>query len=167
MITRNNNYELQMTNSEFLEYPQQIKKSILINNSVSKVWEYLTIPGLMQQWMGEMEMDIEILTDWKVGGPFIVKGFHHTPFENKGEILQWEPEIIFQYSHLSSLSNLPDEAENYTIITFQLNESDGQTELTIGAKNFPTESIYKHWEFYWNGTMHLLKQVIENGKFKN
>ncbi|MNJ85487.1 hypothetical protein D3C87_29620 [compost metagenome] len=144
-----------------------IKRSILINSPLSKVWEHLTAPELMQQWMGDPEMQIEIVTDWKTGKPFVVKGFHHAHFENHGKILQLESESIFQYSHLSSLSDLPDEAENYTIITFQLKETNGQTELTVETENFPTESIYKHWEFYWNGTMHLLKDLIEKGKFKN
>ncbi len=150
-----------MLNVEFSGYPQRIEKSILIDAPLSRVWKYLTVPGLMQQWMGDREMEIEILTDWKIGSLFVVKGFHHFQFENKGTILQLEPESVFQYSHLSSLSNLPDEAENYTTITFRLNKSDEQTELTAEAENFPTETIFKHWEFYWNGTVQLLKSRIE------
>lgn len=155
-----------MLNYEF-SYSQRIEKNIRIHASLSVVWSYLTIPEFILLWMGDPEMDIEIVTDWKTGSPFIVKGFHHISFENQGNILQLEPESVFQYSHLSSFSGLPDEAENYTIITFRLKQLNEQTELTVEAENFPTESIYKHWEFYWNGTISLLKQVIENGKFKN
>jgi len=141
---------------------QHIQKTILIHSDPVSVWQYLTNPDLMKQWMGDPEMKIEVITDWKVGNPFVVKGFHHQQFENKGTILQFEPEIIFQYSYLSSLSNLDDTPENHTMITFTLVPKDGKTELTVEVANFPTEVIYKHLEFYWNGTVHLLKQVIQN-----
>ena len=145
---------------------KHIKKKILINDSSSKVWQYLTKPDLMKYWMGDPEMKIEVITDWKVGSPFTIKGFHHQQFENKGTILQFEPETVFQYSYLSSLSDLDDTPENHTTISFTLVPKDGKTELTIEVANFPTEVIYKHLEFYWNGTVHLLKQIIENEKAK-
>jgi len=138
-----------------------IKKSVLINASTSKVWEYLTNPDLMKSWMGDAEMKIEIITDWKVGNPLIIKGFHHLQFENKGIILRFEPEKVFQYNYLSSLSDLADITENHTTITFTLVPKAGKTVLTVEVENFPTEIIYKHLEFYWNGTIHLLKEVIE------
>lgn len=116
----------------------------------------------MTQWMGDPEMEIEIISDWQVDAPFIVKGFHHFPFENLGKIQQFEAKKTFQYSHLSSLSELPDKPENYTIISFRLQEcGEHSTELTVEVENFPTEAIYKHWAFYWNGTVHLLKTLVE------
>jgi uncharacterized protein YndB with AHSA1/START domain len=133
----------------------------LIQALPAEVWKYLTNPDLMKQWMGDPEMKIEIITDWKVGNPFIIRGFHHLKFENKGLILQFESEKIFQYSFLSSLSNLADRPDNHTIISFTLVLKEGKTELTVEGTNFPTEVIYKHLEFYWNGTMHLLKEIIE------
>jgi uncharacterized protein YndB with AHSA1/START domain len=140
---------------------EYIKKTILINASSSKVWEHLTNPDLMKHWMGDPEMQIEVITDWKVGSPFIIKGFHHQQFENKGTILQFEAEKVFHYSYLSSLSNLDDTPKNHTTISFTLAPKDKQVELTVEVENFPTEVIYKHLEFYWNGTIHLLKEVIE------
>jgi uncharacterized protein YndB with AHSA1/START domain len=140
----------------------QIKKSILINATQVEVWKHLTNPNLMKQWMGDPEMNIEIISDWKVGSPITIKGFHHLQFENKGTILQLEPEKIFRYEYLSSLSDLENEPTNYTMITFTLMPKGEHTELTVEAANFPTEAIYKHLEFYWNGTIHLLRQVIEN-----
>ena len=154
--------KLRMPNAELLDYPKRIEKRVMIEAATPKVWEYLTAPALMTQWMGDPEMRIEILTDWKAGSPFVIKGFHHVPFENKGTIILFEPENIFQYNYLSSLSNLKDLPENYTIITFSLVPKNDQTELRVEAENFPTFEIYKHWDFYWNGTIHILKRVIEN-----
>jgi hypothetical protein len=110
--------------------------------------------------MGEPEMNIEVITDWIVGNPILVKGFHHINFVNKGTILQFDPERIIQYSHLSSMSRLPDRTENYSIITFIMSPSVKGTLLEIQVENFPTNSIYRHLDFYWQGTATLLKNLI-------
>lgn len=150
-----------MPNYELMDYPQRIEKRILIQASPGKVWAYLTDSKLMKEWMGDPEMNIEIITDWKVGNSFVIRGFHHAQFENKGTILQFEPETVFQYDYLSSLSNLEDTPNNYTTISFRLLEKEGQTELIVEAVNFPTVEIYKHVEFYWNGTLGIIKWKIE------
>ncbi|AEA44854.1 SRPBCC family protein [Fluviicola taffensis] len=167
MIIRQNNYELRMPNYEFSNHPKRIEKSILIQDSPAKIWEYLTNPDLMKQWMGDPEMNIEVITDWKVGNPFGIKGFHHLQFENKGTILQFEPEKIFQYEYLSSMSNLADTPENHTMITFNLVPKAEKTELIVEAENFPSKIIYKHLEFYWNGTVTLLKNLIEKDSLQD
>lgn len=153
-----------MPNYELSDYPQRIEKSILIHAGPSEVWDYLTVPALMKKWMGDPEMKIEILSDWKPGSPITIKGFHHMQFENKGMILQLEPNILFQYEYLSSMSNLEDLAENYTTITFRLIPEEEGTKLRVEAENFPTIEIYRHLEFYWNGTVTLLKNWIEKNK---
>jgi hypothetical protein len=115
----------------------------------------------MKQWMGEPEVKIEILTDWKVGEQIIVKGFHHAEFENRGTVLQFEPDSMLRYSHLSSLSKLPDKPENYSVVAFRLEPSEDRTSLTVVVSNFPTETIFKHLEFYWNVTIGIVKKFIE------
>ena len=153
-----------MTKSELADYPQHIEKRILIQASSKKVWEHLTILPLMQKWMGDEEMGINIISDWKIGGSFVIKGFHHVQFENKGTILQWEPENVFQFEYLSSMSNLEDIPENYTRISFRLASKGEQTELAVEVENFPTIEIYKHLEFYWNGTLQIIQLQIESNE---
>lgn len=126
-----------------------VSKTIHINAPTSVVWEALTNPELMKKWMSETE--INIITDWKVGNPMMIRGIlHRMKFENKGTVLQFEPEKFLQYTHLSSLSRLPDKPENYTILKFRLTPINHQTRLAFTASNFPTENIYKHFAFYWN-----------------
>ena len=138
-----------------------IEKEFLINSLVSTTWEYLTSPQLMRKWMAEPQMNVEVITDWVVGNPILIKGFHHTKFENKGKVLQFEPYKIIQYSHLSSISRLPDTIENCALIALLLTPMENKTLLSLKIENFPTESIYKHMDFYWNGTMAILKKCIE------
>ena len=114
----------------------------------------------MKKWISET--DIQIITDWKVGSPIIMRGnLHGVKFENKGMILQFEPERILEYNHLSSLSRLPDKPENYAVIEFRLAPIKDQTTQTLTLSNFPTESIYKHLAFYWNVTLEIIKRMIE------
>jgi len=137
-----------------------VSKTIQINAPTSVVWETLTNPELMTKWMSETEIDI--ITDWQVGNPFIIRGIlHRVRFENKGLVLQFEPEKNLQYTHWSSISRLPDKPENYTILEFSLAPINNQTTLTFTASNFPTETIYKHFAFYWNVTLEILKRMIE------
>jgi hypothetical protein len=59
------------------------------------------------------------------------------------------------------MSRLPDKKEKYSIITFVLSPAARRTLLEIQVENFPTPAIYKHLEFYWQGTAGILKNLIE------
>jgi uncharacterized protein YndB with AHSA1/START domain len=142
-------------------FPEAMNKTVIINAIPSTVWEFLTNPQLMKKWMFDTEIDI--ITDWKVGNSITIRvdDWYKTHLENNGTILAFEPNKRLSYSHLSSLSKLPNNIENYSIIDFNLTTKKDQTALTITLSNFPTETIYKHLAFYWNVTMELLKNVIE------
>jgi len=114
----------------------------------------------MKKWMSETEIDI--ITDWKVRSPIVIRGnLHGIKFKNNGTVLQFEPEKILRYNHLSSLSRLPDKLENYSVVEFILAPAENQTVLTLTLSIFPTETIYKHLVFYWNVTLEILKRLIE------
>ena len=139
-----------------------ILKEIPIAAPAHLVWNALTIPRLMKQWMAEPEMKMEIITNWCVGEPVVIRGFHHIQFENKGIVLKFEPNSILKYSYLSSLSKLPDQPENYTVLEFRLKPlKENLTLVQLNIRGFPTETIYRHVDFYWTSTLILLKQTIE------
>ena len=122
----------------------------------------MTNPEEMKQWMAEPEMVVEVETDWAVGSPITVRGFHHVRFANTGTVLRFEPTEVLRYSHLSSLSRLPDKPENQSIFEFRLVPVDHSTSLTVTLSGFPTESIFKHLDFYWRGTIGILKKFVES-----
>lgn len=139
---------------------KRITKTITINASAATVWAALTEPAIMQQWMAEGE--IEILTDWQIGQPMVIRGhLHRVKFENKGQVLQFQPQQLLQYTHLSSLSRLPDVPSSYTVIAFHLAPMAMQTAVTLTVWNFPTETIYKHFAFYWPVALTVAKKLIE------
>lgn len=140
---------------------QTFTKTVHINAPISTVWQALTVPEQMHKWMSENEL--HVITDWQVGQPMIIRGkLHGAKFENKGTVLQFEPEQVLAYSHLSSASRLPDQPESYTSLEFRLTPAGGGTSLTLTIHNFPTETIYKHMAFYWNVTLEILKKMLED-----
>lgn len=140
---------------------KEIRHSIVICAPRAAVWEALTRPQQMKQWMGEPEMRIDVETDWTVGSPIRISGFLHANFENRGVVLQFEPMEVIRYSYLSSLSRLPDEPRNHSVIELLLDSVGDHTSLTVIATGFPTATIFKHIDFYWRGTMTVLKRFVE------
>ena len=141
----------------------RIIKTLALRAPPAAVWHALTDPDAMRQWMGEPQMQIEILTDWVVNGPIVVRGLHNGSFENRGTVLCFEPGRRLRYTHLSSVSRLPDHPDNHTVIDFALAPSADGTLLTVTLDNFPTESIFKHFDFYWRVTPQILQRFIERG----
>ncbi len=118
--------------------------NITINSDPAEVWEALTSSQQMAKWMADSE--IEILTSWQVGSPIIIRGdLHGIPFENTGLVLQFKPEKLLSYSHLSSLSTLPDEIESYSVIEFSLQPKGNQTILSLTLSNFQLRKYTGTW----------------------
>ena len=139
---------------------QAFEKTVQIDAPAATVWRALTDTALVQQWMSATGVEIE--TDWRTGSPIRISGVsNRVAFENRGTIVQADEEKLLQYTHLSSLSRLPDVPESYSTLRFSLVPIDGHTLLTLRITGFPTESIYKHLAFYWNVTLELLKQFVE------
>lgn len=137
--------------------------TLVIHAPPAAVWDALTDPTAMRQWMGDPGMEVEIQTDWTVGSPVWVRGFHLAQFENSGTVLTFEPTRLLRYSHLSSLSRLPNTPENHSIFEFRLAPADEGTSLTLTLTQFPTGSIFKHLDFYWRGTLGIFKRFVEQG----
>jgi hypothetical protein len=141
---------------------QTISKSIRLHAPLGTVWAALAQPEQMASWMSDSA--IEVVTDWVIGGPIIINVqdvSYKTAFTNTGIVLQFFKERVFEYSHLSSLSRLADEAENYTLIRFTLAQEEDHVLLELNLSNFPDEVHYKHFDFYWSVTLEVLKRFVE------
>ena len=137
-----------------------VYRTVPIKAPLSTVWDSLTEPDLIKRWM--WDSDVAIYTDWSVGSQIRIQGdFHGIRFDNKGTVLQYIPERTLQYTYWSTLSEIADTPENYSIIEFSLDAHADQTILTFRQSQFATYAIYKHFEFYWNTTLHILKQRLE------
>ncbi len=101
------------------------KATVTINAPRSKVWEALTTPRLLKK----IFFGADVITDWKVGSPIIYKGeWQGKPYEDKGTILEFEPETLLVTTHWSPLSGVPDIPENYHKVSYELSGQDRQHE---------------------------------------
>ena len=135
------------------------KSKITINAPASKVWEALTRPELIKQYM----FGSDVISDWKVGSPIIYRGeWQGKPFEDKGKILQMEPGRSLVSTHWSPLSGVADSPENYHTVSYHLSEKDGQTEVTLTQDNNANEEEKVHSEQNWKQALDGLKKLVES-----
>ena len=134
------------------------KATVKINAPKSKVWEALTRPDLIKQYL----FGTEVTTDWKVGSPITYKGiWEGKTYEDKGKILQVEPEKLLVSTFWSALSGLPDVPENYNTIRYELSPEDGGTRLSIIQDNNATQEDADHSAQNWQMVLDSLKKLLE------
>lgn len=134
------------------------KSSIDINASPTRIWEALVKPEIAKEYF----FGAEIVTDWKVGNPITFKGeLNGNKYEEKGVLLNVEPNRQLQYSHWSNFDGLPDKFENYRTWTFDLNEKDGATQLSIAEDSIPTEKQKNRSDEFWREALLKIKRLVE------
>lgn len=93
--------------------------SIVIDRPRTQIWTALTDPDLVKQYF----MGATVKSDWQVGHPITFSGtWNDKPYEDKGEILSFEPEQEMSYSHWSPLSGTDDEPSNYHVVKIALED---------------------------------------------
>lgn len=133
------------------------KVEVIVNAPVAKVWEALTDPKIIKQYLFETV----VTTDWKVGSPIIWKGvWQGKPYEDKGKILQIIPEKLLETTYWSGMAGLPDKPENYKKVRYVLNEEGGITKLILTQDNNSTEEDKNHSEQNWKIVLDGLKKLL-------
>ena len=124
----------------------------------SKVWTALTDPDQIEKYM----FGSHVVTDWKPGSSIVWKGeYEGKKYEDKGEILEVEPERRLKLTHFSPLSGQEDVPENYHTLVYDLDESDGKTHVSLSQDNNPTEDAAEHSRANWAKMLSALKEVVE------
>jgi uncharacterized protein YndB with AHSA1/START domain len=135
------------------------KTTININASVSQVWDALTKPDLIKQYL----FGTEVTTNWKVGSPITYKGvWEGKAYEDKGKVLQNEPGKLLVSTFWSSLSGKPDVPENYQTVRYELSSEGNETRVTIIQDNNPTQEEVSHSEQNWKMVLDGMKKLIED-----
>jgi uncharacterized protein YndB with AHSA1/START domain len=144
-----------MTNKSYIA-----KATIIIHAPTSKVWDALTEPRLIKQYM----FGTDVTTDWKVGSPITYKGiWNGKPYEDKGKVLQVESGKQITSTFWSSLSGVPDIPENYKTVGYQLSVEGSSTRLTITQDNNETQDEASHSEQNWKMVLEGIKKLVEAG----
>ena len=134
------------------------KSTIAINAPASKVWDALTKPELIKQYL----FGTEVTTDWQVGSPITYKGeWEGKTYEDKGKVLQIEKEKLLVSTFWSSLSGLADIPENYKTVRYELSADDKGTRLTITQDNNNSQEEADHSGQNWKMVLEGIKKLVE------
>jgi|GEM_PF-2167995 len=128
---------------------EPVERTIFVAAPIEILATSLAEPSRMAEWMGDDAMPVSVEHEGRAGGLIVVRGRQHVPFENRGRIVRWDPPRRFTWTHLSTLSNLPDEPASYTTLDFALEPACGGTTLSFTMHGFPTLVIRKHLVLYW------------------
>jgi uncharacterized protein YndB with AHSA1/START domain len=139
--------------------------SVVVDKPKEQVWKALTEPDLVKQYF----MGATVKTDWQVGHPITFSGtWKDKPFEDKGEILSFEPQKEMSYSHWSPLSGADDVPDNYHVVHISLDDADGGTRVTLDQSNLnggvtdADKASRADYEKNWTATLEGLKKVAES-----
>ena len=138
--------------------PLTATMSIVVDAPAARVWEALTDPAQVKQYM----WGSEVVSNWTQGSPLIYRGvWEGKPFEDKGTILEIDPPRLLRTNYFSPLSGKPDVPENYAEVTYALAPEDGGTRLTVTQSNIPDEAGKAQSEGNWNMVLESIKKLIE------
>ncbi|MEO6454762.1 MAG: SRPBCC family protein [Ginsengibacter sp.] len=134
------------------------KASITINASSSKIWDALTNPKLVKQYM----FGTNVTSDWTEGSAINWEGeYEGKSYKDKGIIKKIEPKKILQHTYLSDMSGKEDKPENYATVTYKLLKKDDKTTLSLSQDNNANEKSKEESTKNWKMVLKKLKEVVE------
>lgn len=133
--------------------------SILLNATPQRVWEALTDPQQIKEYL----FGTTTTTDWKKGSPITYTGeWEGKAYEDKGTIIDIQPEKLLHTTYYSSMSGKDDKPENYSNVIYKLDPEGDKTRLTITQDNAGDEASKEHSQNNWNMVLESLKKLVEN-----
>lgn len=136
----------------------KLHKQIQLKASKEDVWDALTNPDIIKQYM----FGANAISDWKLGSELIFEGeYQGQHYRDKGHIMKISPEKILQYNYWSGFSGLPDKPENYMIITFEIEDAEGDTLLKLTQSQFNNKTQYEHSDKGWDSCFAIIKDILE------
>ena len=136
-----------------------VSKSVVINAPVSKVWDALTNPQIIKEYL----FGTETITDWQVGSEIIFQGeYQGHKYRDKGLVVENVNNRVLSYLYWTAFSGLEDKPENYSLVTYGLSEEPNQhAKLTWTQKGFANDAGYNHSETGMDAFLQSIKQIIE------
>ena len=136
-----------------------VSKSVEINAPLSQVWDALTNPEIIKEYL----FGTETITDWKVGSEIIFQGeYQGHKYRDKGFVVENATNQVLSYRYWTAFSGLEDKPENYSLVIYELRGEPNQlTKLTWTQKGFANEARYNHSETGMDAFLNSIKQIIE------
>ena len=137
-----------------------VTKTIIIKVKPEKVWHALIDRETIKKYF----FGTEAISEWKVGSTLIFQGeWNGKAYQDKGNILAAEPVKFLQYNYWSAFSGLEDTIENYSLVTYRLDDGGAETTLHLSQEGFADEEAKSHGESGWTMVLDNLKKLLESG----
>jgi uncharacterized protein YndB with AHSA1/START domain len=148
--------------------PLIITNEIEISAPASKVWDALVNPEKTKIYM----FGCETVSDWNPGSELLWRGNYEGKemIFVKGEVVDIKPGKHLKYTTIDPNSTIDDVSENYLWVTYDLEETNGKTKLTVRQGDYATvaEGEKRYQESYnngegWNPILVQIKKLVEAG----
>lgn len=141
-----------------MNHQLEVKKSIEIIASLMEVWDALTDRETIKKYF----FGTEAISDWEEGSSLVFRGeWEGKSYEDKGTILEAIPGEMLQYDYWSGFSGLEDKPENYSRVTYTLEQEVDGTILSLKQKGFASEEALAHADGGWTMVLQNLKELLE------
>ena len=149
-----------------MEAKKIVKSQIDINANAATVWDLLVNPQKTKLYM----FGCETVSDWNTGSDLLWRGEYEGKemVFVKGKILEIEPEKMLKYTVIDPFASYADIPENYLNVTYQLEEKNQKTTLTVTQDGFETaaEGEKRYKDTYnngegWNPLLVQIKEIAE------
>ncbi|OOG77671.1 SRPBCC domain-containing protein [Algoriphagus sp. A40] len=129
-------------------------KSIAINAGPERVWEILTDPA----WISQYLFGAQTVTDWKPGSTILFRiNFDNQEFIDKGIVVECKEPEFLKYRYWSGFCGLEDKPENYSLVSYHIEKIDSKTsKLTWTQTGFVDEQSRSSSE---NSLVNILAQI--------
>ena len=135
-----------------------VEKKIHIRANPDRVWHAISDRETIKQYF----FGTEAISDWKVGSTLVFQGeWEGNTYQDKGNILVAEPGRLLQYNYWSGFSGLADTIENYSLVTYRLEDDGMETTIHLTQEGFANEEAKSHGEGGWTMVLENLKKLLE------
>lgn len=134
------------------------KAEIDVAAPAAQVWQALTDPDMIAEYF----FGTKVGTDWEPGSPITGSGeYEGKAYQDKGEVVEAEPNRRLTVTHYSPLTGQPDEPENYHTLTFEINERGNTSHVSLSQDNNKDEAQAEHSRENWSTVLEGLKNTVE------
>lgn len=141
-----------------MNHQLEVSRAIEIAVSPMLVWRALTHRETIRQYF----FGTEAISEWQPGSSLVFKGeWEGKTYEDKGKIHMAVPGKLLVYDYWSEFSGLEDDPENYSMVSYTLDESGKGTLVSLTQKGFAGEDAMAHADGGWAMVLQNLKELLE------
>jgi uncharacterized protein YndB with AHSA1/START domain len=134
------------------------KVEIDIVAPIEKVWEALTNPAIIQEYM----FGTRVNSNWKAGSSITWSGeWEGKPYHDEGKILSLDPPRHLQYTHITSNDAELAKFENTHLIDINLLRLGNKTHIILEQDNNKNEEDRSSSEKNWDMMLRGMKSLLE------